>query len=277
VQNRSGLRIGAELTEARRFCDYFGVGAAIALIAWNILVEHEVLPKEGLIIHMLWALHFMKVYPKQDSGEAAAGGSRAGRLSQRHGGNISGLLFMPCLRWRSMWKRHLVVYNDCNLAVDCLDMRVMNLGPDFASFKFKGKSALRAEVAINIQKGNIAGINGPYPTGRWPDVKIFRHGLRHWLDEHERVEANDGYIGEARLKVKCPASFPSKQENVAVQQYARCRQETVNTRFKQWEILKTVFCHDVADHGEVFRAIVFLTQLALHNGEPLFSVEYKDP
>ena len=28
-----------------------------------------------MIIHLLWALHFMKVYPKQDAGSAAAGGS----------------------------------------------------------------------------------------------------------------------------------------------------------------------------------------------------------
>ena len=33
------------------------------------------LPEDGRIIHILWALHFMKNYPKQQGGCASAGGS----------------------------------------------------------------------------------------------------------------------------------------------------------------------------------------------------------
>ena len=29
-----------------------------------------------MVIYLLWALHFMKAYPKQDAGAAAAGGER---------------------------------------------------------------------------------------------------------------------------------------------------------------------------------------------------------
>ena len=41
----------------------------------------------------------------------------------------------------------------------------------------------------------------------WPDIKIFRDSLITFLEDGERVEADDGYIGEAPDKVKCPASF----------------------------------------------------------------------
>ena len=62
-----------------------------------------------------------------------------------------------------------------------------------------------------------------------------------------------------------------------MQQRVRNRQETVNLRFKQWAILSERYRHDLRDHGYIFRAVVVLTQLSIENGEPLFSVDYKDP
>ena len=56
----------------------------------------------------------------------------------------------------------------------------------------------------------------------------------------------------------------------------RQRQETVNKRLKQWSILVQVYRHDIVDHRDVFAAILVITQLAISNGEPLFSVEYND-
>ncbi len=57
---------------------------------------------------------------------------------------------------------------------------------------------------MDILAWNIVWVNGPYAAGKYPDIEIFRMGLAHWLDEFERVEADDGYIGEAPRKVKCP-------------------------------------------------------------------------
>ena len=62
-----------------------------------------------------------------------------------------------------------------------------------------------------------------------------------------------------------------------MQARVRMRQETCNKRFKHFGILKQVFRHDIANHGEVLRAVAVLTQLAILNGEPLFSVGYRDP
>ena len=91
------------------------------------------------------------------------------------------------------------------------------------------------------------------------------------------MEADDGYIGEARFKVKCPASVPSPFEARKMQAYVRNCQETDNKRFKQWNVLADVWRHDVHAHSTVFRAIAVLTQLSVLNGEPLFEVDYKDP
>ena len=96
------------------------------------------------------------------------------------------------------------------------------------------------------------------------------------LEPNERVEADDGYVGEAPQHVKCPKSFTNKPETEAMQQRVRNRQETVNNRFKFWGILRQVYRHDIPKHGYVFRAIAVITQISINNGEKLFQCGYKD-
>ena len=135
---------------------------------------------------------------------------------------------------------------------------------------------MRYEIGVDILAGNIVWIEGPYAAGKYPDIKIFCSFLAHWLDPSERVEADDGYIGEAPQRVKCPGSAANPTENQAMQSRVRSRHETLNGRLKNWENLKQVFRHDILEHGNVFRAIAVITQLSIENGEPLFEVEYSD-
>jgi len=75
LQNRSGASVGAFSIEDRRFREYFGCGASIALLVWTMLGTYDAIPDGGAIIHLLWALYFMKNYPKQEQGSDNAGGS----------------------------------------------------------------------------------------------------------------------------------------------------------------------------------------------------------
>jgi len=138
IENRSGSSIGAPGIEDRRFREYFGCAATVALIAWNLLSEHGLLSGGAVIIHLLWALHFMKVYPKQDAGSAAAGGSSRA---------------IDVKTWKKyLWpfinaladlkdividfaarKLNLLYNNDCLLSVDGTDFRVPQAGYKFAS------------------------------------------------------------------------------------------------------------------------------------------------
>lgn len=86
------------------------------------------------------------------------------------------------------------------------------------------------------------------------------------LNPNERVEADDGYIGEAPLHVKCPKSFANPNVNKTIQSKVRSRHETVNKRFKQWGCLNQVFRHDICKHADVFRAVVVITQLSIQLG-----------
>lgn len=97
------------------------------------------------------------------------------------------------------------------------------------------------------------------------------------LGRGERVEADDGYIGEAPRHIKCPKSFTNKQITEFMQQRVRNRQETLNNRLKMWGILSQMFRHNLVLHGSVVRAVLVIVQLAINLGEPLFHCGYKDP
>ena len=60
--------------------------------------------------------------------------------------------------------------HDTHLSVDCTDCRMQQKGPPFASYKFKGKSALRYKVALGVLSGEIKWLSGPYPCKNWPDI-----------------------------------------------------------------------------------------------------------
>ena len=52
------------------------------------------------------------------------------------------------------------------------------------------------------------------------------------------------------------------------------RHESVNGRFKNWDILSQKFCHDRNLHKAVFCAIINLTQIEFENGNPPFQVPF---
>lgn len=83
-------------------------------------------------------------------------------------------------------------------SVDGTDFRIEEPTPfdgKWYSHKFKGPG-VRYEVVIGIHNKYIVSINGPYPCGAWPDLKIARQDLIKKLLPGERVEADNGYAGE---------------------------------------------------------------------------------
>ena len=109
--------------------------------------------------------------------------------------------------------------------------------------------------------GHLAWINGGFPARYWPDIEIFKHGLGSWLNTNKCVEADDGCIGGAQMKVKWLESGPKQLNCVAMHSIVQMHQETINKRFKQWYVVTEVYCHDMQTHCFVFCAIAVLTQL----------------
>ncbi len=128
---------------------------------------------------------------------------------------------------------------------------------------------------LDILAGNLVWIQGPYPAGKYNNIKIFNSVLRHYLEPGERVEADNGYVGHAD-KIKCLHNTCNPEENLAIQACVRSWHETWNGRLKNWGILAQVYSHDIVAHGMVFHACTVVSQLSIANGEPLFEVEYGD-
>jgi hypothetical protein len=53
-------------------------------------------------------------------------------------------------------------------------------GNAFASHKYAGKSTLCYELGMSILGGGLVWIQGPYPAGKYTDIKIFDKVLHHF-------------------------------------------------------------------------------------------------
>ena len=162
---------------------------------------------------------------------------------------------------------------DTSISVNCTDVPISEppclLSECWYSYKLN-RAGLRYEIALSIVGGDIIWANGPYPAGRWPDIKIFRHRLKHFMREGERAEADKGYRGEPH-HISVPDDCHNyKQRNL--KSVIRSRHETVNKRIKQFGCLSQRYRHSLQKHQNLFKAVIVLTQLSIENGEPLFEI-----
>ena len=65
---------GAVETADRRFREVFGCGVAVVLMIWQMLDPESTASAATSVSHMLWALMFLKVYAKESTLSAMAGG-----------------------------------------------------------------------------------------------------------------------------------------------------------------------------------------------------------
>ncbi len=112
-------------------------------------------------------------------------------------------------------------------------------------------------------------IQGPYPAGKFTEIKIFNKVLRHFLDPGGRVKADEGYVGHPD-KIKCPKNVGNPAEKWVMQGRMRAHHKMLNGWLKNWGILSQVYRHDIMRHDKVFRACAVVTQLTIENGDPLF-------
>ena len=97
--------------------------------------------------------------------------------------------------------------------------------------------ALCYEVAVAIISGKIVWINGPYPAGRYNDVRIFRDSLQTFLDAGERVEADDGYRGDPTIcKVPADVLMRENEEEDAMQKRVQDHHKAVNAPLSAQEL-----------------------------------------
>jgi hypothetical protein len=138
------------------------------------------------------------------------------------------------------------------------------------SHKFKG-AGFRYEIASCIKTGDIVFVNGPFPCGKWPDLKIFRRDLKNVLLPNEKIEADRGYRGDE--KVRTPDDWVTLSDRRA-KYCAGARHETINGRLKNFKCLSTKFRHELSTHKHFFCFAVVVTQLMFEYHGTTFEVRY---
>ena len=192
------------------------------------------------------------------------------------------LLLLPQICWEK--RKDGDIGNDCLISVDGTDCPIpyqQTVPEAWYTKKFNGHG-LRYEIGVCIITGYIVWLMGPFPCGDWPDIVCFRYALKQMLDASERVEADDGYIGEDPGSVKVPGSVIHDQDPqmLRVRGRVRRRHEGVNKLIKQFKVVgkATVFRHSLEFHADCFTACTVLTQLQIENGHPLYDIgNYYDP
>ena len=64
IHNKSGRGIRSSLTEERTFREFFGTTKVVVAKLWDLLLQWQMIPEDGTTNHIMWALFFMRAYPK---------------------------------------------------------------------------------------------------------------------------------------------------------------------------------------------------------------------
>lgn len=185
---------------------------------------------------------------------------------------------LPNRRPKILWENRLVNDNGsrCKITVDGTDFRIQEPRPfntRWFTKKFKGPG-VRHEVGIAIQTGWIVWINGPFPCGEWPDLKIALTDLVYMFEGDERAVADGGYRGHP-IYFDTPWRVLDNIYQSSRKALARARHETINRRIKQWRCMKEQWRHGLEKHGLAFHAIANIEQLLLMK-RPTWQVVYND-
>ena len=92
-----------------------------------------------------------------------------------------------------------------------------------------------------------------------------------YLEPGEQMEADDGYIGEAPLLVKCPNQKRKRRWQSRYKLVTK--QRTNGSSNGAFCIRLFVMSHDIIKHCNNAAACA-ISQLAIENGDPLFEVHY---
>ena len=84
IQNRMSRAVGNPKVEARHFYEFFEMSVSVMLMLMDLLDRDSLLPKKSSLKHLLWALHFLKVYPKQSPGCSTVSASNGAADPKTH-------------------------------------------------------------------------------------------------------------------------------------------------------------------------------------------------
>ncbi|KAJ3253937.1 hypothetical protein HDU77_004327 [Chytriomyces hyalinus] len=252
-----------------RFVAHFGLTVHSAVDVWEI-VENFFKKYRLLKIHYLWALYYLKVYPTEAVAAAKFSTSES-NWRQKVYHSITCFGFMDKIHFGDQFEGWSCTQPSCY--VDGVDMMVSEARPldkDLFSHKFK-RAGYRYQVAVALGTSKIVYVGGGVPCGKWPDLTLVRQTLLKYIEPHEKVAADQGYVGDPRLMIRVPVtSVNNVNHNFNLKQMGAWH-ETVNRWFKDFQILNSLFQSDQNSHARIFKAVTQITQVKLRQ-QPLYDL-----
>lgn len=254
------------------FRSFFATWPCICAELWRRIDPIESLNKKSRPMHLLWALLLMCCYSTE-----AVNGSLAGVDEDTFRkwalpwvpaiSNLSMELFDFDRRFEGKW--HYWTF-----AVDGIHCPIQEPRRPFWkgwwSHKFNGPG-LAYEVATAVTTGLIVWVNGPFPAAKWPDHKIFKHGLAKLVrTDIEKGVADAGYhhcdkwlfLPFWRKKEAMKNKVPRND----LHEYIRARHEQLNSRLHRFNCISSIFRHKLDTHQDYFYGSAVVVQLEIMHG-----------
>jgi hypothetical protein len=192
------------LTEERTFREFFGTTKVVVAKLWDLLSQWQMIPEDGTTNHIMWALFFMREYPKE-----AVTCSTVGGLGGAIDPKTLRKYIWPFIRAIAGLQSEVVSFFACfvflqypmsrltQFVLDCFreqekerqqqrlpyEHRWHRLPHPSAWPGSKGQPFFLAQVCkemhssvrawCDILQGILVWIEGPYPGGKYTDINIF--------------------------------------------------------------------------------------------------------
>jgi hypothetical protein len=265
-QNRNCLK-----TKRRWFRSAFGVGPVALAKLFNDLQE---LDRENInnlryfLITINWLASYMRE-PQMAGFFHADEGTLRGHIADF----LAAMFELSALkiRWKDWGSRQFII------SVDGVHFRIheprMDPSAKWMSYKFMS-AGLSYEFAVSLTASEIVWINGPFQASKG-DLEIFKEcGLADLMGPGQVAIADRGYRGagdgyEDKLAIRNQMDSDELRE---YKKLARARHESLNARLKCFEILQTVFRHNISKHESVVHAVALCVQYDMKHGHPLMDL-----
>jgi hypothetical protein len=140
----------------------------------------------------------------------------------------------------------------------------------FYSHKFD-QAGLAYELGCSVFHNALVWMNGPFPAGH-NDGQIFsQKGLMDKIPAGKKAITDHGYKGSYEGKVSKSSSRDSEGLR-RLKSRAKARQESFNSRIKNFAVLDNRFRHGIEKHKICFEASCVIVQYQLEAGDGLFDV-----
>lgn len=241
----------------------FGVRPVVCYEAWAIIAKRASVEKLSPK-HFYWALYFMRTYQVEtDIARNLGTDSKTLRGKVKQVIHLLSSSMSKVIHWQKRncgshpGEKFKITVDGTHFLIEEVYNCDGTVNQGYWSHKFNG-AGLAYEIALAIYSDNIVWVNGPYRAGM-SDLKIFKEkGLVKLLSIAKERAVADGTYNHWAASQRGHGSHDWK----SAKNRFRARQETVNRRLKIFRCLQDRWRHDHELHGEVVRAICFLTQLS---------------